>query len=183
MKEAVKDTTGEMLRKIISFICRNTDHPKIQRSPDGSEYAIEVDGRDQGLMIGKAGVMFWALDSLADHAGILNGAKGASVRLIEPPASRAKQGRFLFRPNPDWNRDAVMDLCETILSACTGTFNAEYASGAGCAYEAGIMVTLSTLMKPALANPSTSFPMALQTVMHVAGRMEGVMITTSIEWK
>src|SRR6266446_1135059 len=118
MPEAVKYANLEsLLRAILGSICRHTPSPRILHAGNRALFEIQIDGRDQGRCIGKAGGHIWAIQTLFWYAGLAQLGWSYSVILLEPEVEY-RGGPEPFRFRKDWDRQKIKNLTDAIILAC-----------------------------------------------------------------
>jgi predicted RNA-binding protein YlqC (UPF0109 family) len=108
-----------MLRAILASLCKYTPEPLIEFSQERQSFIIQVDGRDQGRIIGKKGTNIWALNALMWYAGTASYRYPLKLEVLEP-VFRQRPPDMPYQPNPSWDIEAIKDLVRTIVEGCFG---------------------------------------------------------------
>lgn len=166
-----------MLTAIILAICRNTKTPAVQYLPSNEVVISGIHPSDEGRLIGKKGTVFRAMATLHFFACR---ALGLEQRVIQPLETNERidiHRSAKFLPKMDWDKTPVTDLIESVLSTC-------YPTAAWAMERDGeditVRIQISKALKPDPLDPS--FEIALDTVIHGAGKSCGVSLHTIVSW-
>jgi predicted RNA-binding protein YlqC (UPF0109 family) len=167
-----------LLLTIIDGIGRKTEKPVIDWKP--YEYVVQVDGRDQGRMIGRKGIVFWAINTLFRYAGIKACGKAVRFTLLEPK-ERDNTGPLPFKPNPHWDRAKLHALLLQLLGACFSNGEVkDLKMVEPDEAEAQFQIRLDPKLKSQFDDPSLTE--AIETIIGAAAKSDGCKASTQIQW-
>lgn len=170
-----------MLKAIVSAICRKTRTPKIQWASIELMYALQVDGEDHGRMVGKKGLVYWAISTLLWYAGLAQITHVVSFKLHEPETSQKDRKNLPFELNPNWDKEPIRKLLEAICVVCLkGSDNASWVIEDGEDGEATVRFRIQEYLKQPMTEPN--FEKALGIVIKQAGLAGGAAIETEVSW-
>jgi predicted RNA-binding protein YlqC (UPF0109 family) len=170
-----------LLRAIVEAICKRSKDPTIRWNEAGSIWLIQgLDDRDQGRLIGKGGMTFYALETCMWYAGLAHAKHPEPVKLISQPRSAVAPPKSPFKPNPKWNRKAIGKLVDTITTACL-KMTVPWSMEESGENEAVISIQLEKYLQTPMSDPD--FALSLETLIHASGMSDGASITVSIIWK
>ena len=169
----------ELIRRIICSICLKTPDPQIRYSETEAKFYVRVNTSDQGRCVGKQGRNHWAINAIMWYAGLSLKRQPVVVKL-EDPMGEGFRASIPFKANPRWDKAAMADLVELILSCVFGD--------AGHAWvidettpEAVVRIQLDRYLKNNCVDPD--IVEALQKVIHAAGMASGALLNVEVTWK
>lgn len=169
------------MRSIIACLARNTREPKIQWHEDFS-FTIQVDGHDQGRMVGKQGIILWAINTVFWYAGMAQLTHTVKIELLNPENPMPGLGPSPYRLNPNWNRKLVTNMVESILStAFKGTCLARYELHESAPAKANLIVIMEKYLQTPCSNPDIGE--AIEKLVYAGGMVDGGSIKTQIRWE
>jgi predicted RNA-binding protein YlqC (UPF0109 family) len=168
------ETLECFLRTIIAAIAKHTPEPKIVHLDKEYTFQIQVDGRDQGRIVGKGGAHIWAIQTLFWYAGFAQVRQGYSIRLLEP-VTPYRGGPSPFRFTATWDRKIIQGLIDAILETCIPSHGScelkeETKTSAVCTLK------IEKYLQTPTDNPSLAE--AISVVLKAAGMSQGVSIQT-----
>lgn len=115
MPEPELNTLDAFLRTIVSLVAHHTPIPEIRWIDDMME--VKVSPEDQGRVIGKDGLMIWAIGTLVARAALRVEGRQVYVKLRDP-AARIESPKIPFRARPTWDASRIERAMAAISSAC-----------------------------------------------------------------
>lgn len=166
-----------MLREILASICKFTKEPRIEFSQETQRFTVEVDSRDQGRVIGRKGINYWAINALMHYAGLTSYGYVVGVSVLEPRV-RSKVIENPFKPSLTWDESKIRGLVRTILDACFNQHAKDFEiSNTG--YAEALVTVFGEVYLP---HDDPNFAEAIDTIVHAAGMGLGVRLKTQMIW-
>lgn len=169
----------ELTTAIVKAICRKTEKPRVVWSPDIDRIIIEVNPSDQGRIIGKGGVTFWAMEVLLWFVSLAHATKLRHVELIKHPNNRP--GGKPFTINANWDRQVIGELIDAISNCCIRGRMKWWIEEGTKPGDATIFIEIEKNLERAMTDPS--FEEAAGTIIHAAGLSDGATLATKVIWK
>lgn len=170
--------TETLLRQIVTTICRKTPDPLVQYSDNDYAILIRVNACDHGRVVGKKGIVIWALTTIAWYADLASGRVQRRIKLIDP-IDGGMAVVFPFKPCAKWDSDMVCKMVESVVSACVkdkGSWVLEK-TGDG---EATMHIKLDAYLHTACSNPDLEE--AIGVIIRSAGMANGCVIKVECVW-
>lgn len=166
-----------MLDTVVEAICTKTPKPKIELDDRLGKYRIQVEGEDQGRLIGTGGMGFWALNAIAYHAG------GRRI-LVEEPKVRWTGGKPIPKTNPNWDRALFKAIVQEVVETCCGTGHDRILQETG-----ETSASLSIILRPIgnlqekWTREDASLPEAFPIIFAAIGKADGAIIKTEVTFE
>ena len=167
-----------MLTSIVTAICRKTKNPEFAYTVDDEPF-MRINGihpEDEGRIIGKRGNTFWALTVAHKYACDALGLPQVRIRPIDTRPDKSASV-VAFRPMEQWDKKAVTNMIEAILSTCLPG-KASWVLDEWHGVVARICIDKS--LEKACADPSIAE--MLDVLIHYAGKSCGCSIQTEVTW-
>lgn len=166
-----------MVESIISAICTHTKTPRIDYHADATMEITGIHPDDEGRLIGKKGVVFWAITAIHFYACRAQGLPQVRLLPLETSPNRNSGGFVAFRPRDPWDKKPVTDMIDAITANCLGKHGAWMMDETG-----GVTakIQIKAILRPALQDPN--FEEALDALVHSAGKAAGASIRTEVTW-
>lgn len=168
-----------MLRAIISALCKFTPNPSIGFSQERQAFIVQVDGRDQGRIIGRKGINFWAINALMWYAGTVTYRYPVRVEVLEP-RQRSQTPEMPFKPDPNWSTARIHKLVHIIVTACFGTTHHGWEVTKDPNDLSDGTVTIHGEQYLPHAEPDIAE--ALSVILRAAGMLLGAKLTVKVQW-
>lgn len=169
----------KLLRSIISRLGPKTERPVVNWDEENATFSIQVNARDQGRFIGKNGTAIWAIKSIFWYAGLAQIKRTVDINLREP--EEGDRRATPFRPNPTWNKVALGEMIEEILSGCFNAVTSTWVIKDQGEASAVVVIQLEGYLQRPCSDPDLAE--ALRTLIFAAGMADGCSIKTEIVWK
>lgn len=171
-------TTEVLLREIVTVLCRNTKEPTVYHSYDDGAIIIHVSTCDHGRVVGKKGIVIWALSTIAWYADMAAARHTVPVKLVEPIESN-KPLIFPFKPLADWDSALISKMTNDILVACLKDKGSWVLEKIGDG-EAIMHIKLDAYLHTACSDPD--FEEAISVIIRAAGMANGCVIRVQCVW-
>jgi predicted RNA-binding protein YlqC (UPF0109 family) len=176
VEPTTKSKAEQTLRTILEHLCKFTPDPSI-RFADRT-FVVQVDGRDQGRVIGRKGLNFWALNTAMWYAGLCAHGYPIRVQVLEPK-ERSRSPEMPFKPDPNWKQDKLDPLIKTLMTGCFGGyhhgFTVEHYENV-C--DGKVVIKGETYMPHTEPNIAE----ALSIIIRAAGMGIGALLTVEVLW-
>ena len=169
-----------LLRSIIACVGRKTTDPLIQWNEETATFTIQVNARDQGRFIGKAGIVIWALKSIFWYAGLAQIMKTVDINLLEPKDPSSDQRAAPFKPNASWNRSKFTTMLERLLQTCFNEQAPDWHLETSEPAKALVTIEINKYLRTPCSDPDLEE--AIRTLVHAAGMADGCAIKTEASW-
>lgn len=167
-----------LLRTIVSAFSRRTKDPVITFTPP-NQYSLQVHADDHGRLVGKNGIVVWALKTLVWYAGVANHGQPCSLELCEPFGQKSST-QIPYKPKTEVDKAKWGGFLDVLISTCTGREKSAWA----ILEEEGRHIMTIRLDKYLKIPTLTESPIdeAIQTVVHAAGKADGISMDVKVEW-
>lgn len=176
----------KMIRAVVAAICRHTESPVITESMAGYTLQVRGDHGDHGRIVGRDGLVIWALSTVVFYASGATESPGAGLRLLEPIGESRRGPSLPFKLEKDWDETPVSRMLDSIFAAVFPVFPGVISARRKWTIErrdgghAAIVVSMEKYLKAPMSSPS--FEEAVTILIKAAGRSSGAAIDVSFLW-
>jgi len=169
--------TEKLLRAVVATFCKKTPDPAIHFFHP-NQFTLQVHAHDCGRLVGKGGIVIWALQTLLWYAGMANTGQPFALRLLEPIPVPKDVLPPPFRPKSELDKKRWGEFVDLILQTCMGMDKGSWVIED---FERVVMrIRLEKYLKVASVDPAIDE--AIQIIVHAAGMANGVNMEVVVEW-